>query len=456
MTLARRTTLLAGLPLLGGCAWLRPPSSSAGIATPDRFANAGALPPAWPDPHWWRGFGAPELDALMEAAMADNLDMAAAAARIRQADAQVRIAGAALLPTVDLQGGGSRSQSAGGPKRDQLNLSLGASYEVDFWGRNRSQVEAARQTARATAYDAVTIRLTTQASVAQTWLSMLASQQQLEIQNSNLALAERILGITQQREAVGTGTGLDTAQQRTLVAQQRAQVPPLRQTIAQNRNALAILTGRLPGSITLPGGVFNQLQVPPAAPGQPGELLSRRPDVRAAEANLASANADIAAARAALLPSLSLDVSGGFAAGTLAQLVRPESALYSLAASLFQPIFSGGALRGAESLTQARAQELVATYRLAILTALGDVEDALIALRETTEQEQLRREAVDAAEAANAIAEAQFRAGTIDLITQLNTQQSLFQARNSLTTARLDRLNAAVALFRALGGGWQP
>ncbi|MFC7554469.1 TolC family protein [Pseudoroseomonas wenyumeiae] len=184
--------------------------------------------------------------------------------------------------------------------------------------------------------------------------------------------------------------------------------------------------------------------------------MARRPDVWSAEASLAAANADVAAARAALLPSVTLSAQGGFSSLVLGTLLRPEAQFWSLASSVTQTIFDNGARQGRVELSRAQQEELVVEYRRAIVAALSDVEDALVALRETTAQEDLRREAASRAQRASDIAEAQLRAGTINLITLLNTQQTLFTARNQLVQARLQRLQAAVGLFRALGGGWQP
>ena len=300
--------------LLGGCTWLTPPATSSGIGLPAR------LPPPmprrrsqWPDPDWWRGFGSPELDGLMAEAMAANTDIAAAVARMRQADAQLRIAGAALLPTVDLSTQALRQQSGGATtasvtgigqhrrirvsSNDQISLS--ASYEIDFWGKNRASLEAAQSTAFASRFDVGTVTLTTQASVANTYFACSAAQERLAIQQQNLDIANRVLRVIRQRVAVGTGTGLELAQQETVVAQQQALIPPLVQQVEQNRNSLGTLVARPPETLVVEGGVFNRLDVPLVTPGLPAEVLVRRPDVLNAEATLAAANANIVVARAA-------------------------------------------------------------------------------------------------------------------------------------------------------------
>jgi multidrug efflux system outer membrane protein len=442
------------LLVLAGCA-TRPDAAISGLTLPEQFQQA-RQPAQWPDPHWWRGFNSAELDRLMAAASVGAFDIATAAARIRQADAQARIAGAALLPAITGGLDTSRRQTGSGNRRvSSYDATLSASYEVDFWGLNRNNADAAAFAARASRFDAATVMLTTQASLANTYFDILTTREQLQVQTENLEAARRILTVIRAQVAAGTATGLDLAQQETLVAQQQAQIPSLRQSIAQSTNALGVLLGVPPEQIVVSTGGLERLTIPSTAPGLPSELLARRPDVLYAEAQLAAANADVAAARAALLPSVTLSASGGFGSAVLGTLLRPEAQVWSLAASLTQSIFDGGAKRGQVELSEAQAEELVIAYRRAIVTALADVEDTLVALRETTAQEALRQEAATLAARAANIAEAQLRAGTINLITLLNTQQSLFSARVSLVDARLARLQAAIGLFRALGGGWQ-
>jgi len=439
-----------------------PPLS--GIVPPARFVEAGeaaSTPGAlWPAPDWWRGFGSEALDALMQAAAEGNFDLAAVAARVRQADAQLRIAGSALLPRLDADASAQRSRSANflGNGRSQgrslYALTLSASYEVDFWNRLGSLRDAAAAGARAARFDVGVVALTVQASVANTFFDVLRAEAELRVQEENIAVARRVLGVIRAQVTAGIATGLDLAQQETVVAQQEAQLPPLRQTVAQGRYSLATLTGRLPEAVRVPTDGFDALRVPPVSPGLPAELLARRPDLALAEQNLLAANLNVAAARAALLPAAVLTAQGGFQSLALGTLIQPERTLYALAASLAQTVFDGGALRGQVELNRARAEELLVEYRRAIVSALEDVESSLVALRETTEREALQARAVEIAARAYAIAEAQLRAGTINLIALLTAQTSLFSARVTLVRAQLERLQAAVGLFRALGGGW--
>jgi len=465
----RRSLAPLAALLLAGCGDRL--SLASGIGLPRRLDSAEPAPAAWPAPDWWRGFGSAELDALMAAAILRNFDIRAAEARVRQADANLRITGQGLLPTGNAVGQATRSQSplstataastasrSGSPRfiqRELFQTNLQASYEIDFWGRNRAATEAARQSADASRFDVGTIRITTEASVANTYFAILAAREQLQIQQENLAAAERILALLNQRLEVGTGTGLDIAQQQTLVQQQRAQIPPLRQSIDQNIYSLGTLTGQVPETVPRPAMPLAGLRLPAVSPGLPAEIIVRRPDVWQAEASLASAQANIESARAALLPAVTLTAQGGFQNLVLENLLRPGSALYSLAAGLTQPIFQIGQLRARVRLSEAQAEELLENYRAAIVQALVEVEQAIVALRDTTDQEALQAAATRSAERAYAISETQLRAGTIDLITLLNTQQTLFNTRNSLVQVRLAKYQAAVSLFRALGGGWQ-
>lgn len=461
--------LLLALPL-AACG-LRAEAPSAGLALPDRLREAAPETPAnWPDAAWWRGFQAPELDALMARAHGAGFDIRIAEAQLREADANVRIAGQALLPTGGVTMSATRSQSplitttstSGAPvvstrrftQREVFNLNLQAAYEIDFWGKNRNNVLAAQESANAARFNLGVVRLATQASLANSYFAVLAAQEQLAIQQANLETAERVLRVIESRVAAGTANGLDLAQQQTLLAQQRAAVPPLRQSLESNRYALAVLTGQPPEALPVPAQKLAEVALPQVAPGLPAAVLVRRPDVWQAEANLAAAQASVAAARAAMLPALTLSTTGGFQNLVFENLVRPGSVLYSLAASLTQPIFQQWQLAAQRDFNRARAEELLEAYRKAIVNALADTETATVALRETIQQVALQEAATASAERANAISEAQFRAGTIDLITLLNTQTTLFNARNQLAQARLLRLQAATGLFRALGGGW--
>ncbi len=468
-------TALAGCNL--GPFYQRPP-----LDIPPAFqATADTAEAAWPPQEWWRNFHSPELDALIASARAYNNDLGAAVARVVQADAQVRISGAPLLPALDatasdsyrrtgLQGSGGTSSFSidpvtgapiprTGSRRRYFDGrvytgALQVSYDLDFWGRNRALDQAAQATAVATRFDQETVALTVVTSVANTYFQVLAGQDRLAVALRNLRDAERILGAFRARLTVGTSNALDVSQQEALVAGQRANLPSLRNQIEQQRIALGILTGLPPERLQVVGGSLEKLPLPLVAPGLPSELLARRPDVANAEAQLQAENANVRAARAAFFPSVQLTASGGLTSTVLATITGPGTLVAQLAGNLTQSIFDNGLRRGQLDQAKGRYDELLATYRRAVLQSFTDVEQSLAALRYTTEQEKLEREAIAVAQRSADIARAQLQAGTIDIITSLNTQVTLYNDLDLLTQVRLARFQALVNVYKALGGGW--
>jgi NodT family efflux transporter outer membrane factor (OMF) lipoprotein len=414
---------------------------------------------------WWRGFRSAELTGLMEEAQTVNLDIAAATARFVQADAQARIAGAALLPSLNANGSESNSRtsgssasglSIGGREVVNYNASLSASYELDFWGKNRDAAQSAEETAVANRFDRDVVALTTLTSVANAYFQVLASQDRLRTAERNIASATRILDAVTERFKAGTGTDLDVAQQESLVANQKALVPPLRQILAQNIYALATLVSRPPESVKVTGGSLNNISSPRVTPGLPSELLTQRPDIRRQEAQLASATANVGNARAQFFPSIQLTGQGGYQSSALSSLFQPHAAFFSMVGSLTQPIFDGGQILGNFEYSKARQDELLQTYRKTVVQAFADVDNALVAIRETTARLQLQRNVLAASRRAFELSEQQLRAGTADIVTVLNTQLTYFQAEDALWQAQLARLLAIVSLYQALGGGWEP
>jgi NodT family efflux transporter outer membrane factor (OMF) lipoprotein len=246
------------------------------------------------------------------------------------------------------------------------------------------------------------------------------------------------------------------AQQEAVLANQRALIPPLRQTLAQNVNALATLVSRPPESVKITGGSLDRISPPRVTPGLPSELLTQRPDIRRQEAQLASATANVGSARAQFFPSITLTGQGGYQSSSLASLFQPHAAFFSAVGGLTQPIFDGGRILGNFEFTKARQDELLQTYRKTVVQAFADVDNALVAIRQTTEKLRLQREVVAASRRAFQLSEQQLRAGTADIVTVLNTQLTLFQAEDVLWQAQLARLLAVVSLYQALGGGWEP
>ncbi len=443
--------------LLGGCLLTDKPEP--GLDIPQAYDRSSKNPvvaeAALPPLDWWRGFRSRELSEVIEEAREANLDIAAAVARIVQADAQARIAGAALLPTVGLDASGTRSHATQ-VTTNVVNASLTASYEIDFWGKNRAALRAAEQAAVASRYDREVVGLSTVAATANAYFQVLAAQDRLQVNRENVASASRVLNLIQQRLNAGTASALDTAQQESLLNTQRAALPSLEQSLVQNRNALALLLARSPESVRIRGGSLRGISYPRVTPGLPSELLAQRPDIREAEALLAAANANVENARAQFLPSISLTGQGGFSSAVLKTLLRPESALYSVTAGLTQPIFDGLRLQGNLDLTKGRQDELLQNYRKSVISGFVDVENALDAVRQSALRERLQRDVVTSSQRAFDISEQRLNQGTIDLVTVLQTQQTLFQGQDNLVQARLAHVQAIVSLYQALGGGWFP
>jgi NodT family efflux transporter outer membrane factor (OMF) lipoprotein len=414
----------------------------------------------WPATDWWESFGSQQLNDFMQQARTANDDIAAAMARVRQADAQVRIAGAPLLPTLDLQAGASRQRSFSGtttrgPTFTAYNPQLAASYELDFWGKNRAARTAAVAGADASRYDRDTVALSVYASVALTYFQALAAHDRLVVAQDDLGNAQHILEGLELEQQVGVVTALDVAQQATTVAAVDASIPPLQQQLQQNIDALAILLGQTPEGVQFEiASSLDELTPPPVIPGMPSQLLSRRPDVANAEAQLRQANANIVAARAAFFPSIDLTASGGFASTMLSNLVSPESRVFALAASATETIFDFGARTGQLAYSRARYDELLSDYHKTVLSAFGNVEDALVAVAQTAQQQLRQQAAVDKARVAFEYAQLQMQAGTTNILTELNTENALFAAQDALVQVKLARLQALVDLYQALGGGW--
>lgn len=447
--------------ILGGCTSLPSTSGQNAPATPAAWrTDAGAaLSPSGVDQQWWQSFGSAELNAVIVAARHQSLDVAAASARVRQAEAQARIAGAPLLPELALTAGANRegrfdsNKTAAG---NTYSAGLAATYEVDFWGRNRAVRDAAIATLQATAFERDTVRLTVTAGVASVWLSQQGLQARLLIAQANLSSAERILELVAARQRAGAATSLELAQQRGLVASQRRAAAVLMRQIRESESALAVLLAT-PLSAVQPApraGAFAQIAEPAIGAMLPSDLLLRRPDIARAEANLAAADANISAARAAMLPSLNL--SAGIGVGSHRLTTVFDNPLYSLAAGLTAPVFNAGRLAAGRDLALAQREELLAVYRASIIAAFADVEDALNAVASIDVERRLQQDELTQARTAFALAQARYRAGAETLLTLLDAQRTLYAAQDVATQLQQARLQASVALFKALGGGWQP
>jgi NodT family efflux transporter outer membrane factor (OMF) lipoprotein len=438
---------------LSACAdkWQRPDLN---IAKPAGWIDQRADRPLWPAGDWWSSFGSSELSTLVVEAERANQDIGAAKGRIEQADAQVRINGASLIPVISGDGETSIQRSAGGQRVAGLQTTLNASYELDFWGRNRATVRSAQASAVSARFAEEVVALGVVSDVANVYFAFLAAQERLAIARDNVKSAQTVLDAIQGRLDVGTANGLDVAQQKTIVDQQRATIPPIEQEIRTNQTALALLLGRPPVALQVKGGrLLAQLKTPRVQPGLPSDLLARRPDVRQAEADLAATDADVTAARAAFLPSINLTGQGGFESTALRTLFSGQTALYSLTAGLTQPILDA-TLPGNLDLAKGQYRENLYAYRKAAIQSFVDTENAIITVRKSAEQEKLQQAATDSARRAYDIARGQLREGAIDIVTMLAVQQSLFSAQDAVVSVRLARYQAYVSMFEALGGGW--
>jgi multidrug efflux system outer membrane protein len=472
----KRPLLLLALPfplLLAACD-LSPDLKLPEIALPSWWSNAADPAPApaqeetKPASAWWKSFNIPELDGLIEAALKNNYDLGAAIARIEQAQAQADAANAPWLPTFGLSGQGevfkrsksasssssssSTSSASGGAVRSYQG-SLTASYEIDFWGKTRSGAKAAEAALAASEFDRDTIALTLSANVASTWFQTLALADRVETAKRNLDIARQSLDLAEKQAAMGKTSGLEAAQQKSNVALIEAQVPALELQRRQAVDNLALLCGQPPSAMSLRQTTLDDLPVPQVQAGLPSSLLLRRPDIRKAEENLRSANANIGAARAQLFPAITLTGDRGYSSIYLDTLLAPKSAFWTLSGNLAATLFDNGKLLANVRLSEAKMKELARTYQGAVLSALKDVEDSLAAVRWLAEQEIAQAQAVTSAREAQRLADVRYREGAVDYLAVLEAQRTLLQSEDGAIQVRQARMNAAVGLMKALGGG---
>lgn len=451
---ARAIALGASL-LLGGCS-LVPEYHRPEPAMPSAWnteAPAGDAKAVGVHGGWWRDFGSEELTALVDRSLTGNYSLQAAVARVDEARGSAEVAGAPLYPSVTLNVTGDATQPLASSK--PAGLFLQASYELDFWGKNRALAHSAQELAQATDFDRETVALTLTASVTETYFQVLSLQDRVRLAQRIADSARRTLSLLEAQASEGVASDLQVQQQRNVVATFDAAVPALRQQLEQNVHRLAVLVGGIPEGFTLGGQSLEGLSIPRVQTELPATLLTRRPDIQSAEARLISAHFDVGAARAALYPNIALTAQGGVVSGALTHFF-PAAPLLDIAGSLVQPLFEGGRLRGQLKVERARAVELAATYRQTVVSALQDVEDALTSVARLEELETIDVAAVDSARRASELADARYRLGATDFLTVLTTERTLYQAEDALLQVRLQRLEGAVGLFRALGGGFEP
>src|SRR5580692_3428699 len=410
---------------------------------------------------WFRAFGSTELDSLIAAAEKDSLDLQAADARLRQADARARAAGASILPQVDF--GASSNTYAGHSAQGSAHETdsgalLSASYEVDFWGKNRDARDAALSLQKSSAADRAVVALSTVTSVANTYFQIVALREDRDSAELMARNTRRLLDLVNARREAGLANPTEVAQQRAAVATAEIRVRELDRQAVEAEAALAILVGKKPGALLIVQRRLLDLREPRVAAGLPVQLLTRRPDVFSAEETMRAAHADLLQARAAFFPSITLTGSGGVQnpAVQAALLTLPGTGpTLAVGAGLVQSIFDGGRLRAARDEASAKELEMVAHYRATILAALWDVETALSAIGHLDLEADAQRESLTQTELALSGSEARYRAGSGDFLTVLDAERAAITAREQMTQYKLARLQAVVGLCKALGGGWE-
>lgn len=453
--LSVRIVLLGAVSALAGACTHTP----AGLA-------GGDVPPAWQGPaaqsapeasrNWWNGFDSYELSALLVQAEASSFDVQTAALRVIEAEARAQSAGATLWPRAGFSASANRrGDFQNSPKANSYSASASLSYEADLWGRLRANRRGALAALAASRYDRATVGIDTAAGVAGTYFQVLALRDRLKTARANLDIAEQVLRIVTSRVNAGAAPPLDLRQQEAAVAQQRSTIPPLEQQEREALASLALLLGRSATGFKVATLSLGTIALPSVAPGLPADLLRRRPDIASAEANLTATAADTDAARASFLPSIELTSSTGVASAALKTLLEPASAAWSIGASVGQAIFDAGARDADLKGARAREQEAWLAYRQTVLTAFSEVDLALSDIQALAQQRADRETQVAAAREAYRIAQIRYREGVDNLEATLQAQSALFGAEDSLTQIKLAQAQAAITLFRALGGGWQ-
>lgn len=452
-----RRAALAAAALLAGCA-LQPPPSQPQLqaqalphtAVPARFA-AGAVAPQPVADRWLSTFGDPALTALVSEAIAHNADLQAAAARVEQAGGFVKVASAALLPSISLAGlwSGKASSGSSGLNGVFLNLQL----ELDVWGRLRYGEAAAQAQAEAVTADYAYARQSLAAMVAKAWFIAIEAGLQRTVLTEMLASAEQLQQLAQLRERIGPGNELAVAEARADVAGLR---DALRQAELARQNALRaieLLAGRYPSAEASVAASFGALP-PPVPAGLPSQLLERRPDVVAAERRVAVAFDRVGEAKAALLPRIALTAGGSSISSDLFVLQDRNNPAWGFGANLLAPLYQGGALRAQVEIRSAEQQAAIAAYAAVGQRAFGEAENALAAEFALADRAEALAAQVRASARALELAQVQYRVGSIDLRTVQSKQMALYSARSAQLRVQAEQRAQRINLHLALGGSF--
>jgi NodT family efflux transporter outer membrane factor (OMF) lipoprotein len=459
---------LVGLALLPACA-VGPDYRRPTAPAPAAYSEA---PPGWKPAHpadeiprgaWWKMFGDPTLDALEAEVTAANQSLKAAEARFTQARALVDIARSGLFPTIGagLQGTLNRQsqrravfvQGAKVSYRDVI-LPIDVTYEFDVWGRVRRTIEAARADAEGAAADLENVRLSLHAELAIDYLQLRTYDAELRLLQSTVSAYTQALALVESRHAGGIASGVDVAQAKTQLELTKAQAIDVEVTRSQLLHAIAVVVGRPPAALQIPPRETPPSQVPIAPVGLPSELLERRPDIAAAERQMAAANARIGVARAAYFPTVSLIAAGGFESTTITNLLSLPATFFGIGASAMATLFDGKRRRGQVEQAQAAYEETVASYRAVVLAAFRDVEDNLAALRILDEGSRVQDAAVASAEHSLTLSTNRYKGGIVTYLEVLTAQNTALAAKQTAIDILRRRLSASVLLVKALGGGW--
>jgi len=396
--------------------------------------------------------GSAELARLIDQALVENPDVAIAAARIDQARAALRIARAAMLPTVSASAGlsGARTDRPADPfDFSDAFAGLDISYDVDLFGRGSAERRAGRARLAAAAFDRDAALIAIEAEVARAYVQRAAIAQRIALLDRNITQATELQRIIRVRQQAGEATRVDLGLQTIQLRQLQAERVRLREALDQTRTALAVLAGEEAPLFTSAPADLSSFSLPAFAPGAPGDLLVRRPDIRAAEARIQAAGGDVAQARAAFFPRLGLSGSG---LAQAANLGGPIGTVLSVGADLLAPIFNRGGIQGEYDGATARQRESVEAYRRDLLAALAEVENALSATGRSREREALLLDVVQEAQLTSRLSRLRYVEGEADLQETLDAEGLLVQAEDARALALQQRLEAQIDLFRATGG----
>lgn len=454
MTKQRLAYTLLVAALLSGCS-LIPDYDRPLTDVPPGWSEADVGSPTYIARDWWKNFNSAELNAFMQQALTNNNDLNAALARVEQARGLARAAGAPLLPSVDALGNAGWQRVDPGEGKTQsdstgaVGLSIG--YELDLFGKNRASLESANKELESASFSSDAIALIVMGDVAKGYFNVLNLEERLNIADQNLESSRELLRIVQARFDAGATTLLDVAQQKSDLASSEASRATIEQQLKIARNALAVLLGQAPQSLQVQATELRTLSVPDIAPGQPSNLIERRPDIRAAETLLEGTNADIGVARAAFFPSVTLGLDWTIAATPLGD---PATTTLSILSGLTAPLFKGGLLEGNLQYTEGRKLELIENYRKTVLVSFKDVEDALASVKAAQQREASLATALTESRKAYDLSKQQYDVGSIDFQDLLNTRRTMLTAEDNYVQTKNERLAAAVDLYKALGGGW--